>query len=87
MIVIARNSCDEAIQSVFRALDCFASLAMTGCDLAVAVVGIPKLGYGRQDYEARFVLVRPDQYVAWVGDAEPADAAAIICRAAGLDAA
>ncbi|HLQ92203.1 MAG TPA: FAD-dependent monooxygenase [Xanthobacteraceae bacterium] len=45
------------------------------------------LADGRQDYEARFVLVRPDQYVAWVGDAEPADADAIICRAAGLDAA
>ena len=41
---------------------------------------------GRQDYEARLVLVRPDQYVAWVGAGEPADAEGIIRRAAGLDA-
>jgi hypothetical protein len=27
--VIARSSCDEAIQSCFFALDCFAALAMT----------------------------------------------------------
>jgi hypothetical protein len=27
--VIARSSCDEAIQSALAALDCFASLAMT----------------------------------------------------------
>ncbi len=36
----------------------------------------------RADYEARLVLVRPDQFVAWAGD-EAADAAAILRRAVG----
>ena len=39
---------------------------------------------GREDYEARLVLVRPDQYVVWAGDTAPADADAIVRRVAGL---
>ena len=31
-------------------------------------------------YEARFALIRPDQYVAWRGDALPADADALLAR-------
>jgi hypothetical protein len=34
-------------------------------------------------YAARLVLVRPDQFVAWAGDAAGADAADILARAAG----
>src|SRR6185295_9621575 len=39
----------------------------------------------RARYEAAFVLVRPDQFVAWASDAPPADAAEILRRAIGGD--
>jgi 2-polyprenyl-6-methoxyphenol hydroxylase-like FAD-dependent oxidoreductase len=38
---------------------------------------------GREDYAARLVLVRPDQYVAWTGDRAPDDADAIMRRVSG----
>jgi len=38
---------------------------------------------GRENYEARLVLVRPDQHVAWTGDAQPADAAQLMRKATG----
>ena len=37
----------------------------------------------RADYGARLVLVRPDQFVAWAGDAWPADAASVFKKAMG----
>ncbi len=37
----------------------------------------------RAAYEARLILVRPDQYVAWAADAAPDDAAAVLARATG----
>jgi 2-polyprenyl-6-methoxyphenol hydroxylase-like FAD-dependent oxidoreductase len=39
---------------------------------------------GREQYEARLVLVRPDQYVAWCGNAAPGDAAALMRRVTGM---
>jgi hypothetical protein len=38
---------------------------------------------GREDYAARLVLVRPDQYVAWTADSAPGDADAIMRKVAG----
>ena len=39
---------------------------------------------GREDYEARLILIRPDQYVAWASDSAASDAREILCKAAGL---
>jgi hypothetical protein len=39
---------------------------------------------GRERYEARLVLVRPDQYVVWAADAAPADPGALIRCVAGI---
>jgi hypothetical protein len=38
---------------------------------------------GRTAYEAKLMVVRPDRYVAWVGDGAPADATALMRRVAG----
>jgi 2-polyprenyl-6-methoxyphenol hydroxylase-like FAD-dependent oxidoreductase len=39
----------------------------------------------RRAYEARLVLVRPDQHVVWAGDELPSDPGAVIKRVAGSD--
>jgi 4-hydroxyisophthalate hydroxylase len=44
-------------------------------------------GGQRAAYGRRFILVRPDQHVAWAGDDLPADPAAVLRRAVGLPAA
>jgi 2-polyprenyl-6-methoxyphenol hydroxylase-like FAD-dependent oxidoreductase len=38
---------------------------------------------GREEYAARLVLVRPDQYVAWTGNTVPADGDAVMRKVAG----
>ena len=37
----------------------------------------------RAAYKRRFILVRPDQYVAWAGDEAPADAADLLRKVIG----
>jgi hypothetical protein len=37
----------------------------------------------RKGYEARLILVRPDQYVVWTGDRGPADVAALLRKVTG----
>jgi 2-polyprenyl-6-methoxyphenol hydroxylase-like FAD-dependent oxidoreductase len=38
---------------------------------------------GREAYEHRLMLVRPDQYIAWTADAAPADTAALLAQVTG----
>jgi 4-hydroxyisophthalate hydroxylase len=38
---------------------------------------------GREQYAARLILVRPDQYVVWAADAAPDDPATLFARVAG----
>ena len=38
---------------------------------------------GRLKYETRMILVRPDQFIVWIGDKPPADAGAIMRKVAG----
>jgi 2-polyprenyl-6-methoxyphenol hydroxylase-like FAD-dependent oxidoreductase len=40
-------------------------------------------GEGPRKYEARLILVRPDQFVAWIGDRAPPDAARIMRKVTG----
>ena len=38
---------------------------------------------GREAYEKRLILVRPDQYVAWTGDHAPPDVSALLAQVTG----
>jgi 4-hydroxyisophthalate hydroxylase len=38
---------------------------------------------GREAYETKMILVRPDRYVAWIGNAAPSDVAALLGKAVG----
>lgn len=38
---------------------------------------------GRLKYEARMILVRPDQFIAWLGDKGPTDSAAVMSKVTG----
>lgn len=38
---------------------------------------------GREEYASRLILVRPDQYIAWVGDEAPADVMALMRKVVG----
>ena len=38
---------------------------------------------GREAYESRLVLIRPDHFVSWTGDAQPSDAKSVLARSIG----
>ena len=67
--------------------------AATTWRAAAATLGIPlsvvedDLGGERRRYGSRLILVRPDHYVVWAGDELDDEAAAVLGRAAGVEAA
>lgn len=83
--------------SVFDALGAGFTLLSLGGDegsveaftRSAAARGVPltvvhdSLTGGREAYGCRFVLIRPDQFVAWTGDRAPHDADAVLSRVAG----
>ncbi len=56
--------------------------AARGLNVPLKVVRDSYAG-GREKYEAKMVLVRPDQYVVWTGDAAPADAKGVMAKVVG----
>jgi len=40
---------------------------------------------GRVKYETRMILVRPDQFIVWIGDNAPIDTGQIMRKVAGQD--
>ena len=52
------------------------------CGVPLKVVRDNAAG-GREAYEAKLILIRPDQFVAYAGDAAPADAEALLRRVSG----
>ena len=85
-------------RNIFEALgDGFTLVALGAEDDAVAdfVAAAAKLGTrlsvvrdstegGRERYASKLFLVRPDQFVAWVGDGYKTDAEGVLRRVAGF---
>lgn len=63
--------------------------AVKGLEAAAQKLGVPmktvrdKYEGELKDYEAKLILVRPDQYAVWTGDAAPADPQAVIAKVVG----
>ena len=63
--------------------------AVAASETAATSLGVPlkivrdSLGDGRNAYEARFMLVRADRYVAWASNDAPADATRVIAKVVG----
>lgn len=70
-----------ALESPDERITCFEAAA---CDIGVPlrVVSDTRRG-GRERYGAELVMVRPDQFIAWVGDGEVTDAGHVLRRAIG----
>ena len=66
---------DDAVAAAFEA----AAMAL-GVPLKIVRDSVAD---GREAYEARLMLVRPDRYVVWVGNHTPADPARVIAKVVG----
>ncbi|MBR0776101.1 FAD-dependent monooxygenase [Bradyrhizobium diazoefficiens] len=83
------NNIFELLGDDFTLLDLADGSAAAAFAQAAARLGIPlkvirdTASGGREKYLARVILVRPDQFVAYAGDTDGADASDILMRAAG----
>jgi 2-polyprenyl-6-methoxyphenol hydroxylase-like FAD-dependent oxidoreductase len=63
--------------------------AITAFQASAAALSIPlvviedSFDGGREQYASRLILVRPDQYIVWAGDYQPADVDALFKKVAG----
>lgn len=63
--------------------------AITAFRASAAAQGVPlvviedSFDGGREQYASRLILIRPDQYVVWVGDDQPADLDALLKKVTG----
>jgi hypothetical protein len=63
--------------------------AITAFQASAAALSVPlvviedSFDGGREQYASRLILVRPDQYVVWAGDHQPADMDALFKKVAG----
>lgn len=80
----------EALGPGFTLIDMTDNAALSNAfDAAARASGVPlkiltaKSAKLRDTYAAEAILVRPDQFIAWAGQADGADAAAILARAIG----
>ena len=60
--------------------------AVAGLPLTVVDITEPRDAKARRIYERDLVLIRPDQHVAWRGDAPPTDPSAVIDLVRGVNA-
>jgi len=83
----SRNTFEELGEGF--TLFAFDGADVSGIEKAAVDLSVPlkvvedKGGEARKAYGCQLVLVRPDQFVAWTGDAPPADAAALMRQVSG----
>ena len=79
----------EELGDGFTLIDLTEGTAGAAFERAAAGLGIPlkvirdTASDGRETYEARLILVRPDQFVAYAGNNDGADASEILMRVVG----
>ena len=66
---------DDAVTSAFEA-------AAQAQNIPFSVIN-DSFDDGREAYESRYILIRPDHYIVWCGDEAPADTAALMAKAVG----
>jgi len=72
--LLALDAAAEDVERIKRAADV--------CGVPLTIVRDSRAG-GRENYEAKLILVRPDQFVAFAGAAAPEDAEALMRRVSG----